>query len=67
MRFSPVPKKVLERISAAIASASAPGAAKNSSAVAPTQPSVVSHSSRFLRAWASAWAPTSGAVSITSA
>ena len=67
MRFSPVPKKKLDNTSATTASSIASGPAKYSSAVKPTQPSVVSQSSFFLPACASAQAPTSGAVSSTAA
>ena len=57
----------METIRKASASATAPGWAKQSSAVKSTQPAVESSSSFFFAACASAQAPTSGPLSSTAA
>jgi hypothetical protein len=65
IRFSPVAKKKLETMISSTARITVPGPAKYSSAVKTTQPMVDNSSNFFFAAWASAQAPTTGAVSRT--
>ena len=64
IRFSPVPKKKLARITRKIASHKSPGPTKESSKVKNIQPIEVKNSRRFLAAQASAYIPIIGAVII---